>query len=420
MSLSQRLLALACLILAALLPVAAPVLAQEVPELAINSTRYIVVDAATGQVYAQRGANDQVAIASVTKVFTAVQAMEMAPLDTPITTSDFDLRAPGGEYFGTNGTLMGFGVDETYTMEDMLYGMLLPSGNDAANAIARTLGARPGDSEEEAVQHFMDLLNRRVEDMGLQNTHFMNPHGWGVEGHYSTAADVAAFARLLVNYPTLMEIMGASSYTTSNGALTVTNTNRSLNLFPSVIAGKTGYDWEAGYCLLNVARRDDVQIIAVTLDGVAPNDWYDDNATLLDYGFEQQAAVLAAGGAFDGDVVEFNDPSAAEIARSAKSASEFREVDVPEQSQGVEAPAQQAQPEREPPAVVVADGPEPLARPGIWVAVSVAAAVIGLRGLAAWRAIRGGPARTDPRSTAMLLTGEPVESPVGELTRSAS
>ena len=158
MTLSRRLPTL--VILLTLIPLGlAPVDAQEAAELQITSERYIVVDAATGHVFAQRGANDRVAIASLTKVFTAVQALEMAPLDTPITTKDSDLRSPEGSYFGTSGTLMGFGVDETYTLEDMLYGMLLPSGNDAANAIARSLGARPGDTDEEAVLHFMDLLS---------------------------------------------------------------------------------------------------------------------------------------------------------------------------------------------------------------------------------------------------------------------
>lgn len=315
MSLSRWLARILCLFLAASTMVAGTA-AQEVPELKINSTRYVVVDAATGSIYAQRGATDRVAIASLTKVFTAVQAIEMAPLDTIITTSDFDLRTPDGSYFGSNGTLMGFEAGEEYTLEDMLYGMLLPSGNDAANAIARNLGHREGDSDAEAVQHFMDLLNQRVKDIGLENTHLMNPHGWGVDDHYSSAVDVAAFSRLAAQYPLLIEIMGTHSYTTSNGHLTVTNTNKSLNLYDSVIAGKTGYDWDAGYCLVNIAKRGDVQMIAVTLDGVAPDDWYDDNATLLDYGFDQQEKFASSGDPFEGDVAAYVDPAAAEIARS--------------------------------------------------------------------------------------------------------
>ena len=414
MSLNRRLLAV--LLLLGVTCVPAIVGAQEVPELAINSSRYIVIDAASGNVFAQRDANEQVAIASITKVFTAVQALEMASLETPITTSDYDLRAPGGEYFGTNGTLMGFGVDETYTLEDMLYGMLLPSGNDAANAIARSLGAQPGDSEEAAAQRFLDLMNQRVLDMGLQNTHFMNPHGWGEDGHYSSAADVATFARLVANYPILMDIMGTHSYTTSNGAITVTNTNRSLTLYDSVIAGKTGYDWEAGYCLLNFAERGDTEVIAVTLDGVAPGDWYDDNATLLEYGFEQQAVVQAEGGAFDGDVLGFTDPSAAEIARSAQASGEFStSSSTPESVQPAEDPATATAP----PAT---ETPEPEPRPesanggGIsgttaWVAALLAIALLAGAGVQAWLAAHRSPAPSGPGGQS-TSAGDPVEQPV--------
>lgn len=385
MTLSRRLPTLLLLLLT-LIPLGlAPAGAQDAAELQITSDRYIVVDAATGHVFAQRGANDRVAIASLTKVFTAVQAIEMASLDTPITTRDSDLRSPEGSYFGTSGTLMGFGVDETYTLEDMLYGMLLPSGNDAANAIARSLGARPSDTDEEAVKHFMDLLNQRVTDMGLENTHLVNPHGWGVEGHYSSASDVAAFNRFITHYPKLMEIMGTGSYTTSNEFLTVTNTNRSLNQYPSVEAGKTGYDLDAGYCLINIARRDETEMIAVTLDGVAPGDWYDDNATLLDYGFEQQAALTGSGTEFEGDVASYVDPSIASIARSAKPSTAFvpgREVAMAE-SQPVEQsiaaqgqapePAVQSSPDRR-----IAEG-------SLWLAAAAAAGLLGFRGILSFR-----------------------------------
>lgn len=324
MSLNWRVLVVMLILVISGLPALAG--AQEVSKLGINSARYIVIDAATGNVYAQRNADKRVAIASITKIFTAVQAMEMASLDTPITTADWDLRSPDGGYFGSNGTLMGFDAGETFTLEDMLYGMLLPSGNDAANAIARTLGGQPGDSNEEAAQRFIALVNQRVIDMGLEDTHFMNPHGWGEDDHYSTAADIATFARLVANYPVLMRIMGTKSYTTSNGELTVTNTNRSLTLYPSVIAGKTGYDWDAGYCLLNFARRGDITMIAVTLDGIAPDDWYDDSARLLEYGFEQQAE----GGSFRGDVLTYTDPSAPEIARSAHPEGRYLPIGAPE------------------------------------------------------------------------------------------
>lgn len=380
MSLSHRLFILLTLPFCLALLAPPPAAAQEAAELQITSERYVVVDAATGQVYAQRGANDRVPIASLTKVFTAVQALEMAPLDTEITTRDSDLRSPEGSYFGTSGTLMGFGAEETYTLEDLLYGMLLPSGNDAANAIARSLGAREGDTDAEAVQHFLDLLNQRIADMGLENTYLMNPHGWGVEGHYSSASDVAAFNRFITQYPTLMEIMGAASYTTSNGFLTVNNTNRSLDQYPSVEAGKTGFDLDAGYCLVNIARRDDTEMIAVTLDGVAPGDWYDDNATLLDFGFEQQSALASSGGEFEGDIAAFIDPSAASIARSAKPSTAFAPI-----SEAAASAAEPAQP------VVAVQGQEArttsdrIGEGSLWIAAAAAIGLLGFRGVLSFR-----------------------------------
>jgi D-alanyl-D-alanine carboxypeptidase len=286
-------------------------IAQEVPELQVNSERYIVLDAETGDIYAQRGADDEVAIASLTKVFTAVQALNMAPLDTQITTKESDLQS-------TEATTMGFGPGETYTLRDLLYGMMLPSGNDAAYAVARGLGYQDGDTDEEAVERFMTLLNHRVKNMGLENTHLINPDGWGVPGHYSSAADVAAFMQYAMEYPDLVEIMGTRSYTTSNGLLTVTNSNKLLNSYGSFIAGKTGYDDDAGWCLVVLAGSGDSRMIAVTLDGVAPDDWYDDNRVLLEYGFQRKSAIVSSGQPFNGDVVRYTDPDAAQLAESGQ------------------------------------------------------------------------------------------------------
>ncbi len=404
MNLSRWLRTLIAILIVSLPTVLEETSAQEAPELQITSQRYIVVDATTGNIFAQRNANERVAIASLTKVFTALQAVEMAPLDTVITTSDFDLRAPDGEYFGSRGTLMGFGEGESYTLEDMLYGMLLPSGNDAANAIARSLGARPGDTEEEAVQHFLDLLNQRIEDMGLENTHLMNPSGWGVDGHYSSAADVAAFNRFVTHYPKLIEIMGTTNYTTADGSISVSNTNRSLNQYPSVQAGKTGYDDDAGYCLVNIAQRDDAEMIAVTLDGVAPGDWYDDNATLLDFGFHQQAALIESGNAFDGEVASFIDPSVANIARSAVPQTAFVPIEAPiavEKPKADQPVAAQAAPIE----AVVASGRSSVAETSLWVAAIAAVALIAVRGLLTFRKAKGKDHQSPP-DVATLPTSE--------------
>ena len=276
-----------------------PALAQKASELQINSTRYIVSNADTGAIFAQRDARERVAIASLTKVFTAMEAVNIAPLDTQITTTEDDMQS-------AEATTMGFGPGETFSLEELIYGMLLPSGNDAAWAVARVLGSRDGDSAEEGVERFMAAMNERVQLMGLKDTNLVNPDGWGVPDHYSSAADVAAFMAYASTNQFLLDVLGTARYTTSSG-YTLTNTNKVLSSSPSVIGGKTGYDLDSGWCLVQIAQRQNTRMIAVTLDGIAPDDWYDDNLSLLDYGFEQQLALGSQ--PFDGEFVTWADPA---------------------------------------------------------------------------------------------------------------
>jgi len=372
-----RLLVFACLALAA---VPGTTSAQEVPELQINSKRYIVIDAATGDIYAQKGADDRVAIASLTKVFTAVQALEMAPLDMLITTDESDL-------FGSDATVMGFGPGETYTLNDLLFGMMLPSGNDAAHAVARTLGARPGDTPEQSVDRFVSWMNQRNADMGLTNTHLKNPTGWGVEGHYSSARDVATFMSYALKYPELVEAMGTISYTTSNG-ITLTNTNKLLRSYDLLEGGKTGYDDDAGYCLIEFAQRGNNTMISVTLDGLVPDDWYDDNRVLLNYALDQKETLAASNQPFAGQVTSWRDPAAAEIARAAQVAGSFATGNtfVPAVKPEDDAPGIASIPDAVP---EVAGKSTSLARQvagkGPWIAVGVVLVLVLLRGVWTFR-----------------------------------
>jgi D-alanyl-D-alanine carboxypeptidase (penicillin-binding protein 5/6) len=367
---------LALLALAALLLVPLGVTAQDVPELQINSKRYIVLDSANGNIYVQKNADERVAIASLTKVFTAVQALEMAPLDYEITTDESDLVNP------ENNTYMGFGPGETYTLKDLLYGMMLPSGNDAAHAIARALGHQEGDTPEQSVERFVGWMNQRNADMGLTNTHLLNPTGWGVEGHYSTARDVATFVRHALNYPELVTAMGTRTYTTANG-LTVTNTNRLLNEYEHIDGGKTGYDNDSGYCLFEFATKGDSTMISVTLDGIAPGDWYDDNRVLLEYAFEQKTAMAERNEPFTGSVATYRDPAAAELARSAQVGGSYASGDQVIAATGNETEAIL------PPAVAEPDDDRSVASQigdqGVWVAVGTVFALVLLRGVWAFR-----------------------------------
>jgi D-alanyl-D-alanine carboxypeptidase (penicillin-binding protein 5/6) len=398
MALRQPMAAFLSLVMLVFILIAPATQAQETPPLDLTSARYIVIDADTGYVYAEYRAHERVAIASVTKMFTAVQALEMASPETVLTTSDFDLRDPEGNYMGSNGTHMGYGVGEQYTLLDVLYGMMLPSGNDAAITIARSLGYQEGLTDQQSVDRFMGLLNERIRDMGLVDTNLVTPSGWGVEGHYSSAHDVATFGRLAAQYPVLMEIMGAQTYTTSNGALTFGNLNRALADFPSVFAGKTGYDWDSGYCLINFAARDDGgTMIAVNLDGQAPGGWYSDSASLLDYGFDARAALLASNEPFAGEVANFTDPAPAQIARSVSTdVSMAISEPLADQSVVVDEPelpdlaAANVQP-------VVEDQIE-LARPALLTVAVAAIGVLGLRGYFTLRAA-GGKSRSTRTTT---------------------
>ena len=292
---------------------ARPAAAQVVEDLQIHSQQYIVVDADTGEIFAQRAANDHAAMASLTKVFTAIQAIEEAPPDYVIVIDESDMPDPQASF-------MGFSPGETYTLDELLHGLMLPSGNDAAHAIARSLGTESDDdTPQEAVDRFVARMNQRNQDLGLKDTHLVNPDGWGVPGHYTTPRDLVAFIRYALQFPRFVELISSESYTLSDGR-ELYNNNRMMGWYPDLVGGKTGYDDDAGWCLIEVAERDGETMISVTFDGIHENqDWYDDNRALLEYGFEQKAARLAAGKDIAGVVVAFRDPDAAVIARTASS-----------------------------------------------------------------------------------------------------
>jgi D-alanyl-D-alanine carboxypeptidase (penicillin-binding protein 5/6) len=301
-----RAVAIATIVLA-LLSVLAPRAVAQVSELdGISAKRYIVIDADTGEVFVEHNADQEAAMASLTKIFTTIEALERADLSDRITTDSSDL-------FDSTSTTMGFGPGETFSLQDLLYGMMLPSGNDAAHAVARAIGYQDGDTDDQAVQNFVDEMNQRIKDMGLTHTHLVNPHGWGVDGHYSTARDLATFTMYALKYPMFRTLIGTPDYTTSDGYYYVNNTNKLLNNYAGLIGGKTGYDDDAGYCLIEVATRDGSTMISVTLDGEAPDIWYQDNAILLDYAFATKAERLASGKQITGDVVSYRDPDAAQI-----------------------------------------------------------------------------------------------------------
>lgn len=230
----------------------------------------IVVDAKTGAVLYGRNTAAELAPASLTKMMTALVALERAPLDKPIHTTHFYDVVP---------VVIGLEPGDTISLENALYGLLLNSGNDAAAAIAENVG---GGSTE----RFVGWMNETAARLGLQHTRFKNPHGLDQAGHVSSAYDMAIIGRALMQQPVLAEIVRQRTRVVEGPPRWLFQTrNPLLGVYMGVDGIKTGFDDDAGLCLVATAIRDDRRAIAVVLN--SPN-YGVESAQLLDYAFADQ------------------------------------------------------------------------------------------------------------------------------------
>jgi len=241
-----------------------PVSAEEgAPSLSAASA--ILMEAESGRVLYRKEDDVQRPIASITKLMTALVAVECGvPLDEPVV-----IRK---EWTGAEGSSMYLRAGEELTLRTLLYGLLLVSGNDAAVAIAGYCGG--------GTETFVSWMNDRAADLGMEHTHFSNPNGLHAEDHYSTAYDMALLARRVLDDPVLSEIVATKS--TQLEGRSLTNHNKLLWRYEGCVGLKTGYTDHAGRTLVSAAERDGMRLIAVTLK--APDDW-NDHTALLDYGF---------------------------------------------------------------------------------------------------------------------------------------
>ena len=259
----KRLIA-ACLAALLLIPVAYAEGSGGPPSLSAVSA--ILVDGESGRVLYEKNAHEERAIASITKLMTALVAVESAAsLEEEVTILP--------EWTGIEGSSIYLRAGETVSLETLLYGLLLASGNDAAVAIA---GYCAG-----SVDAFAARMNAKAAELGMEHTHFTNPNGLSEDGHYSTAYDMALLARACSANETVAKIAATKSITL--GTRTLTNHNKLLWRYEGCTGMKTGYTELAGRTLVSSAQRDGQTLIAVTL--CAPNDWAD-HAALFDYGFE--------------------------------------------------------------------------------------------------------------------------------------
>ncbi len=234
--------------------------------LEVSATAAVLMDADMGQVLYEKNGDRQMLIASTTKIMTALVVLEHAAPDDVITVTP-DHMADGSSMYLRAG--------ETVRVEELLYGLLLCSGNDAALALTECAGG---------LTPFVALMNEKAAALGMAHTSFANPNGLDADGHYSTARDMAVLAAAAVENPTFRRICSSRSVTI--GQRTMENHNRLLRQMEGCVGLKTGYTRAAGRTLVSCTERDGCRLVAVTLqDG---NDWAD-HAALYDYGFQLTA-----------------------------------------------------------------------------------------------------------------------------------
>ena len=237
-----------------------------VPVMGLSAQKAILMDGITGQVRYEKDVDSQSLIASTTKIMTALIVCEQCNvLDR--------MRIPK-EAVGIEGSSMYLQEGEILTVQELLYGLMLRSGNDAAVALAIYCGG--------TLEGFAELMNDKARELGMENTHFSNPHGLDAPDHYSTARDLAILARYAMEDPIFRQTVGTKQVRI--GERYLTNHNKLLWRVPGANGVKTGYTKAAGRLLVSGANRNGRQLIAVTVD--APDDW-NDHAALLEEGFSR-------------------------------------------------------------------------------------------------------------------------------------
>ncbi len=239
----------------------------------INARSAVVLDYETGTVLFEKNAYIKRPMASTTKIMTAILALENSSLDEIVHIS--------GKAARMDGSVMGIKTDSDVSMKDLLYGMLLCSGNDAAVAIAEHIGG--------SVEGFAELMNQKALELGAYSTSFSNPHGLDAENHYTTAYDLAKIARYALNIPMFNEVVRTKEYYYQGRQLR--NTNEMLAGYDGADGIKTGYTGLAGRCLVSSATKDGRRFISVVLFCDSKNLRTESSRKILDYTFEHYSYV---------------------------------------------------------------------------------------------------------------------------------
>jgi len=246
------------------------------PQPNISAASAIVMDADTGKVLFSKNCSEIRAVASLTKVMTTILTLEAGEKSKDL---DKQFRV-NNSVIHIEGTSMGLREDDIVTRRALCYGMMLPSGNDAANVAAVSVSG--------SLHEFTKLMNQKARQIGMSDTTFKNPHGLDEKGHLSTARDMAVLTAYALQNPDFRDICSQSTKRLQFGnppySRSLTNNNKMLHSYDGCIGVKTGFTDNARRTLISAAERGDTTLIVVTLN--APDDW-NDHIKLFDYGFNK-------------------------------------------------------------------------------------------------------------------------------------
>ncbi len=250
-----------------------PSFSVDIPTLSAKSA--VLIDASSGQILCEKNAHSRMAMASTTKIMTALVAAQNAELDKVVSVHPSAVGVEGSSIYLFAG--------EKMTLRDLLCAMLLESANDAAAAIAFEVGG--------SIEGFCDMMNQKAKELGLSDTHFTNPHGLYDEEHYTTAYELAKITRAALKDEDIKTVVSTKKMTIKpieGNVRVLHNHNKMLSMYEGAIGVKTGFTKKSGRCLVSAAERDGLTLIAVTIN--APDDW-NDHKNLLDAGFNNLEAV---------------------------------------------------------------------------------------------------------------------------------
>jgi len=251
-----------------------PMKGQALP--GVSARNAVLLDQETGKILYEKNAHEKQSVASITKVMTAIIAIESGKMNEVSKTSRKAIYTEGSSIYLEQG--------EKMSLEDLVYGLMLRSGNDSAVAIAEHVG----ESEE----GFVYLMNEKAAWIGMQQTHFDNPHGLESDTHYSTAYDMALLMRYAMNNKQFRKVSGTKMHKADTRTYAWKNKNRLLTeKYKYCTGGKTGFTKKAGRTLLTTAAKGDKELVAVTLN--ASDDW-NDHTQMFEYGFKQTTPTFAS------------------------------------------------------------------------------------------------------------------------------